>query len=1183
MSSNEKNVSIKEKEYERLVLDNQELTEQVRILRNSTSFKLGSAIISSLKSWRGAIKLPVRIYRIVVEGRQRRIRLKTKYKSNTSSALQKSTLRSKYLIEKKKISLLQDNFKSNTNGRRIKVAAVMDEFTESSFFPECELLQLNPKSCIEQLNEFKPDFLFIESAWQGKNQLWKTIISNCKQPIINCVDWCYENDVQTILWNKEDPVHFSTFIELARHVDYVFTTDLDCIPKYIKVLGHNRVYLLPFAAQPLHHNPIEKYSRKDAFNFAGSYYLRYPQRQADFEELITAADKFRSVDIYDRNYDKDHPHYKFPEEYKKLIIGSLPFSEIDKAYKGYRYGINMNTIKQSQSMFARRVFELLASNTVVISNYSRGVRTFFGDLVISSDHNENIIDGLNKLCCDEITYKKFRLLGLRKVFLEHTYSHRLAFIESKLSGSDITIKEPYVNVFCKADNEFELDIIIENFSRQEYKYKKLHVLYLNQNKFNELHESISIYTNEASITDAYKKLDINDLITVMSKENYYGKNYLVDMVLATKYSGDAVITKHCFYKAESKSVVLNNSGCEYKYVDSFTADVSIFSKQHIQKNIMGILNSPAECLIGDKVLSIDCFNFCAKSFNVDKSLFINEVSDLDVGNFGAKLEDISSIFSGNHFSDYIPKSSVENIKEFTASELYAYFPKERAYIRTKLLTGKFVIQSNLESGKHCYLYLDKLFTREELNLKYNSKFFYDAYGRAESLKSVFEFYDEHSIKISHQMSEINSNGHNLAIPNQCKYIKVGFRIQGAGKLTIRGLSLGDKVDIPATIYGVSKTLVLTKQYPSYSDIYKYGFLHSRVKAYKDFGHNVDVFKLSNDDLIPFREFEGVDIAQGNSELLERTLSTGQYTTILVHMLDQKMWNILQNHIETINVIVWAHGAEIQLWQRREFEFESLSSQEIARQKKLSDKRKLFWNSIFNKKPANLRIVYVSEYFKNEVFTDFGDQLPDNQISIIHNFINENDFPYTAKSSEKRKKILSIRPYASRKYANDLTVKAILELSKKDFFTELQFCLVGDGKLFDELTAPIAHFANVELRKEFLMHSQIADLHKEYGIFLTPTRMDSQGVSRDEAMSSGLVPITNNVAAIPEFVDESCGFLVEPESYHGLADAIETLYKDEQLFLKMSKNASKRVRQQSNFDLTIKKEIELFSKENKTSE
>src|SRR5690606_22245741 len=242
-----------------------------------------------------------------------------------------------------------------TETSKLKIAGVMDEFTFHSYAHEEAVLLLHPHAWEQQLNEFKPDLLFIESAWQGLDGLWKTKISNAKEEIQGAIKWCNLNNVPTIFWNKEDPVHFGTFLPIACMVDFVFTTDIDCIPKYKQRVGHKNVFLLPFAAQPKTHNPIEKFARKDAFNFAGSYYLRYPERQRDFASLMDTVQQFRNVEVYDRNFDNPHPHYTFPEKYKKFILGKLPFTEIDKAYKGYRYGINMNTIKQSQTMFARRV------------------------------------------------------------------------------------------------------------------------------------------------------------------------------------------------------------------------------------------------------------------------------------------------------------------------------------------------------------------------------------------------------------------------------------------------------------------------------------------------------------------------------------------------------------------------------------------------------------------------------------------------------------------------------------------------------------------------------------------------------------------------------------------------------------------------------------------------------------
>jgi hypothetical protein len=55
-------------------------------------------------------------------------------------------------------------------------------------------------------------------------------------------------------------------------------------------------------------------------------------------------------------------------------------------------------------------------------------------------------------------------------------------------------------------------------------------------------------------------------------------------------------------------------------------------------------------------------------------------------------------------------------------------------------------------------------------------------------------------------------------------------------------------------------------------------------------------------------------------------------------------------------------------------------------------------------------------------------------------------------------------------------------------------------------------------------AKIAALYHEYGMVRCPTGMDILGVLCDGAMPSTLVPITNAVAAILEFVDDCCGIL-----------------------------------------------------------
>ena len=158
------------------------------------------------------------------------------------------------------------------------------------------------------------------------------------------------------------------------------------------------------------------------------------------------------------------------------------------------------------------------------------------------------------------------------------------------------------------------------------------------------------------------------------------------------------------------------------------------------------------------------------------------------------------------------------------------------------------------------------------------------------------------------------------------------------------------------------------------------------------------------------------------------------------------------------------------------------------------------------------------------------------------------------------------------------MQAILALIHKPYFPELEFRLIGEGKLFDDVLKPVQHLDNVRVERRFLRQSEIAELHRQYGIFLCPTRMDSQGVSRDEAMSSGLVPVTNGVAAVPEFVDEYSGMLAPAEDYAALAEGIARLVEDPNLFVSLSQGAARRVRRQSSKNQIISGELRLIGED-----
>ena len=101
---------------------------------------------------------------------------------------------------------------------------------------------------------------------------------------------------------------------------------------------------------------------------------------------------------------------------------------------------------------------------------------------------------------------------------------------------------------------------------------------------------------------------------------------------------------------------------------------------------------------------------------------------------------------------------------------------------------------------------------------------------------------------------------------------------------------------------------------------------------------------------------------------------------------------------------------------------------------------------------------------------------------------------------------------------------------------------------------------------------------EHGILIAPTRRDTQGVTTCEAMSAGLAVISCNTSAIPEYMDEDCASLYEYDNYFQLADEIEYLYYHPDEFLRKSRNAVQRVRNQCGYEETIGRELKLINGE-----
>lgn len=367
----------------------------------------------------------------------------------------------------------------------LKIACVLDEFTHECFRQDTNLFPISPSNWKEEIKQAQPDFLFVESCWFGNNNQWGSLMygnsynaPNQMHELAKVVEYCKKEGIPTVFWSKEDPVHYDKFAPTAKLFDYVFTTDVNMVENYQKDYGIDAEPLC-FFCQPAVHNPLEVIPRKNKAAFAGSYYSTKKERCADFDVLINALKKANvDYDIFDRCLHRKESNLKFPERYKQNVVGYLEPSEMWKAYKGYKYTININSVKQSPTMFARRVYESLASGTPVVSNYSKGVVEQFGDIVCASDDPDEIVSFLDKMQ-DESEYRKVVDRGVREVLSKHTVADRLKQICNRI-GIAITDHLPNVHLVANVSNIKEAEHAYTVFTNQTYRNKQLVVNMTNE-------------------------------------------------------------------------------------------------------------------------------------------------------------------------------------------------------------------------------------------------------------------------------------------------------------------------------------------------------------------------------------------------------------------------------------------------------------------------------------------------------------------------------------------------------------------------------------------------------------------------------------------------------------------------------------------------------------------------------
>lgn len=561
-----------------------------------------------------------------------------------------------------------------------RAAVILDEFSSSVFNQEWDCLHLSPTNWCDQLQAAEAvDLLFVESAWSGCNQQWAGKIAGIdhKSSILRDITrWCREQGIPTVFWNKEDPPHYDDFLAAAKLFDHVFTSDAARIPAYLADLEHDRVDVLPFAAQPAIHNPVRP---KDGWHerdvaFAGMYFEnKYPERKAQLELVLSAAKAASAkmelgLEIFSRQFGGD-PKYQFPPPFADHVVGSLDYPQMVTAYKAFKTFLNVNSVVDSPSMCPRRIFEILASGANVVTTGSAAIGNHFApDEIFTVDTQDEAEALLLALHRNPALGERQLHRGQRRIWREHTYGHRsnkilAAAVPHLAQGS----RRSTISALVSTMRPWQLEHVFETIGSQVGVSVQLillaHGFEATAARIDALADKYGV--SEVKLLTADRDLPLGaclnlcvaaadgEVLTKMDDDDYYAPNYLSDQLYALNYSGADLVGKQAHYMHLNvlQATILRFSEREHRWSSTVMGPTMMAAAHVFQQHPFGAISRGEDTAFlrtitsgGGAVYSSDRFNYCQQRTLAGHTWQVSDIDLLSSGDlkfFGNYRDEVS--------------------------------------------------------------------------------------------------------------------------------------------------------------------------------------------------------------------------------------------------------------------------------------------------------------------------------------------------------------------------------------------------------------------------------------------------------------------------------------------------------------------------------------------------------------
>ncbi|MDA3788504.1 MAG: glycosyltransferase [Desulfobacula sp.] len=408
---------------------------------------------------------------------------------------------------------------------------------------EGELVPLKILNWKDQIEQNRFDFLLIESCFIDSAGDWEFALYNQgqKQEVVLLLLGSFRRiNIPIVFWYTFGPESCEKFSKIVTCSQYVYCSDFASVRK----MGEKGVTanLLPPAVQPVLHNPFRLEERADRGYLWNSICDIRTVNQLNNSALLGFFNKNGLYVYSDHELEGlDSSFLKFNNE--KRYLGTLTRNRFEAALKYTKIFLTKNNQQGSDTFYQWMTLIAISCGAAAISLDPIDSNDIRYELL---NDQENPREFSKAILSDKLFRGKKALTLRRKIFLKHTFSHRFQTICRQIGINHDWCEYPLASITTTTYRPHCLENAIENFKKQTYPNKEL-IMVFNSDDI-DIERIRRRYDHDKNIKFFHTPREMSngealnvgfsaamgEYIFKMDDDDYYGENYILDMMLSTR-------------------------------------------------------------------------------------------------------------------------------------------------------------------------------------------------------------------------------------------------------------------------------------------------------------------------------------------------------------------------------------------------------------------------------------------------------------------------------------------------------------------------------------------------------------------------------------------------------------------------------------------------------------------------